>query len=542
MNKKGFTLVELLAVIAILAILVIIAMPNVLKMFNQAKQDSFETEVQSHIKAVSNEFISTGHLVYSNVVDGAAKLPMDGEEIDYYIEVDSKGNIKELNVTNGDYKIETSGTSQNPVKIEDIGNTVQVEVAPSGENFAMDSTGSISTGKVVECTVTNNNDFVSNIDNCTLIKIPSTVSSLTLINNVNLSKGVKLVFEGNTTFDTGSYSFNLNGGTLTTNGTLTVNGTITIKEGNSVINGSGMIKRGLSKILFNVQTANSKLDIKGVTLDGGVESTADKTPMIMIRNGAIVNVKDNAVIQNSVSAKTGSAAINIGLGTLNIDGAIIRNNTLTASKGGAIYMRDGATVNVKNAQVYGNSGNNGSFIGEEDANGGCTVNIYDGANIYDNKVSSIIYLRKTSVVNIYGGTFKNNVGIYAQNTGSATLNLMGGNFDNTNQGYFSGNNYNSVINVSGKVNINPMNTKLVFANGNASGLTTDIIFITGKLDSGANITLNKESVEHIISRTKSYIAKGKNYTITDADVAKFNSDSYTFTLDKTNNAIMATAK
>ena len=33
MNKKGFTLVELLAVIAILAILVIIALPNVLKMF-----------------------------------------------------------------------------------------------------------------------------------------------------------------------------------------------------------------------------------------------------------------------------------------------------------------------------------------------------------------------------------------------------------------------------------------------------------------------------------------------------------------------------
>lgn len=34
MKKQGFTLVELLAVIAIMAILVIIALPNVLKMFN----------------------------------------------------------------------------------------------------------------------------------------------------------------------------------------------------------------------------------------------------------------------------------------------------------------------------------------------------------------------------------------------------------------------------------------------------------------------------------------------------------------------------
>ena len=33
MKKQGFTLVELLAVIAIMAILVIIALPNVLKMF-----------------------------------------------------------------------------------------------------------------------------------------------------------------------------------------------------------------------------------------------------------------------------------------------------------------------------------------------------------------------------------------------------------------------------------------------------------------------------------------------------------------------------
>jgi len=49
MNKKGFTLVELLAVIAILAILVIIAIPNVMKMFNDAKKSSFETEIKTGI-------------------------------------------------------------------------------------------------------------------------------------------------------------------------------------------------------------------------------------------------------------------------------------------------------------------------------------------------------------------------------------------------------------------------------------------------------------------------------------------------------------
>ena len=45
-KKKGFTLVELLAVIAILAILVIIALPNVIKMYNNAKRSSFLTEAK----------------------------------------------------------------------------------------------------------------------------------------------------------------------------------------------------------------------------------------------------------------------------------------------------------------------------------------------------------------------------------------------------------------------------------------------------------------------------------------------------------------
>ena len=58
MKKKGFTLVELLAVIAILAILVIIALPNVLKMYNDSKKNAFMTETQTLAKEVSSKYIS----------------------------------------------------------------------------------------------------------------------------------------------------------------------------------------------------------------------------------------------------------------------------------------------------------------------------------------------------------------------------------------------------------------------------------------------------------------------------------------------------
>ena len=59
MNKKGFTLVELLAVIAILAILVIIALPNVLSMFNQAKEDTFATETKEMVKIAQQQYLAT---------------------------------------------------------------------------------------------------------------------------------------------------------------------------------------------------------------------------------------------------------------------------------------------------------------------------------------------------------------------------------------------------------------------------------------------------------------------------------------------------
>ena len=101
MKKKGFTLVELLAVIAILAILVIVAMPNVLGMFNQAKSKTFVTEVQTYMDAAKTEFISasltsTGARTFTNQVSGEKTLKMDGAEKQYYITLDTYGNFKEV--------------------------------------------------------------------------------------------------------------------------------------------------------------------------------------------------------------------------------------------------------------------------------------------------------------------------------------------------------------------------------------------------------------------------------------------------------------
>ena len=45
MNKKGFTLIEILAVIAILAVLVTLVVPRVINYYHKSKKDMFLNEV-----------------------------------------------------------------------------------------------------------------------------------------------------------------------------------------------------------------------------------------------------------------------------------------------------------------------------------------------------------------------------------------------------------------------------------------------------------------------------------------------------------------
>ena len=101
MKKQGFTLVELLAVIAILAILVIIALPNVLKMFNDSKKNSFLTEAKTVYSEAGKKYISDNitspsnneHIYCKSKTDSLNPLSLSGRGINYYIKTDSNGNI-----------------------------------------------------------------------------------------------------------------------------------------------------------------------------------------------------------------------------------------------------------------------------------------------------------------------------------------------------------------------------------------------------------------------------------------------------------------
>lgn len=55
-NKKGFTLMELLAVIVILSVLILLAMPAVLRLMENARKNAFQTETESLVKIAQTAY------------------------------------------------------------------------------------------------------------------------------------------------------------------------------------------------------------------------------------------------------------------------------------------------------------------------------------------------------------------------------------------------------------------------------------------------------------------------------------------------------
>ncbi len=129
-NKKGFTLVELLAVIAILAILVLISMPSIMSMFRNARKDTFLNEVKNLLTGAESTFLSES--LKNNKIDVVAsddelvgianqngeqklsgKIDYTGKKMDYYIELDGHGKPIRYVFTDGSYTIfSTNGKAE----------------------------------------------------------------------------------------------------------------------------------------------------------------------------------------------------------------------------------------------------------------------------------------------------------------------------------------------------------------------------------------------------------------------------------------------
>lgn len=82
-NKKGFTLVELLAVIVILAVVILIAVTAVIPRMNKAKKKAFADEALAYIKAAEEYVVAEKEGVWSSVSNKVDLSTLNGT----YIEV-----------------------------------------------------------------------------------------------------------------------------------------------------------------------------------------------------------------------------------------------------------------------------------------------------------------------------------------------------------------------------------------------------------------------------------------------------------------------
>ena len=109
MNKKGFTLVELLAVIAILAILVIIALPNVMGLFQDAKKSAFRTEMADLVKGAQTEWMkdqfstAASEKTYQDGTNVKLSTMDVRSDLHYKIKISVDGKVTSVQFYDGSY-------------------------------------------------------------------------------------------------------------------------------------------------------------------------------------------------------------------------------------------------------------------------------------------------------------------------------------------------------------------------------------------------------------------------------------------------------
>ena len=106
-NKKGFTLVELLAVIVILAVVILIAVTAVIPRMNNAKKKAFIDEALIYMNSISDAAVVNEGTECFNISDLGEYVEQTKDGYSGAIYVNEDGNVT-INITNGTYYLVTN--------------------------------------------------------------------------------------------------------------------------------------------------------------------------------------------------------------------------------------------------------------------------------------------------------------------------------------------------------------------------------------------------------------------------------------------------
>lgn len=126
--KKGFTLIELLAVMAILAFLIIFVIPNVVRIINDSKRETFIVDVKSRFNTIDLNMMKQSikeddGTVFYRLEGDENKVPLTGKKFYYYVKVVGAGKITEMLIwdgTNTLMKKDINGVSVTKLTVDDL--------------------------------------------------------------------------------------------------------------------------------------------------------------------------------------------------------------------------------------------------------------------------------------------------------------------------------------------------------------------------------------------------------------------------------------
>ncbi len=125
MNKKGMTLIELLAVVGVLAMLMVIAIPNAVDAYKESKKKNFLTDVQTVYKTAIDQskidnYGKRSSITYARLdgqeVDTLHSLDLTGStKMNFVIVVEYDGTVSSYYASDGEFQY-----SNDEVPIEDV--------------------------------------------------------------------------------------------------------------------------------------------------------------------------------------------------------------------------------------------------------------------------------------------------------------------------------------------------------------------------------------------------------------------------------------
>ena len=448
-DKKGFTLVELLAVIAILAILVIIALPNVLKMFRNAKQNTFADEVQNLVKSAENKYLTNS----MNNVNGEMcfdsknnKLDMTGRDnIIYKIKLSDTGKLIEVSVADDNYELIVK--EETGINRADIGSKYKVNVI-SEDTAIVGCDNTALKGEYVDkkLIIKKDNEEIRTIqmekNTTTTIDKESGLSLITCNNGIEVSEENDKIKLNN------------------------------VLVNNSVCNFSN----DLSNVVDNIdETQNSILLLNDLNLDKQV--TINK-PLIINMNGKSINssFNDTAILNNSnLTIKNSSESESSILSSKEV----IKNNAnailnlekvkIICSESSISYstIHNTGKLIVKSSHIEGphgigyNDGQTATFdvydseiIGTISNGISLNPNTNSSGNIYNSTVTgknNAIWSSSNGIINVYSGTFTGQIGNGILNNSTGTINICSGEISGTTNDL--NNESTGIINYTSKVTL-----------------------------------------------------------------------------------------